>query len=136
MLVLDTSAAMAWYLPEERTPATDAVLDLVTNEGAIVPLHWRIETGNALLVAARRGRISPQIRSRALARLGDLQLTTDDQTLDHAWAASLALADAYQLTLYDACYLELAQRRALPLASLDKELREAARALGLELLGV
>jgi predicted nucleic acid-binding protein len=38
------------------------------------------------------------------------------------------------LTLYDASYLELAQRRSLPLASLDMALCGAAKALGVELV--
>jgi predicted nucleic acid-binding protein len=38
--------------------------------------------------------------------------------------------------MYDATYLELAQRRSLPLATLDKELREAAAALDVPLLGL
>ena len=33
-------------------------------------------------------------------------------------------------------YLELAQRRRLPLATLDRELRDASSALGITLLGV
>jgi predicted nucleic acid-binding protein len=47
----------------------------------------------------------------------------------------MRLADQFQLTVYDAAYLELAQRRLLPLASLDIELRGAAQAAGVELLG-
>ena len=46
------------------------------------------------------------------------------------------VADRFRLTLYDACYLELAQRRALPLATLDKDLRKAAKTLDIPLLGV
>jgi len=38
--------------------------------------------------------------------------------------------------LYDAAYLELAQRRNLPLATLDGELRAAAKSLGLGLMGM
>ena len=48
----------------------------------------------------------------------------------------LALADRFGLTLYDAVYLELAQRLALPLASLDRQLREAGSALSIGLLGM
>jgi predicted nucleic acid-binding protein len=46
------------------------------------------------------------------------------------------LAERYGLTLYGATYLELAQRRSLPLATLDKELREAAASLDIMLLGL
>ena len=48
---------------------------------------------------------------------------------------SLHMADRFRLSLYDAAYLELAQRRMLPLATLDHELRAAARAVGTKTLG-
>jgi predicted nucleic acid-binding protein len=40
----------------------------------------------------------------------------------------------HSLTGYDEAYLELAIRRRLPLATLDKQLSRAARAEGLELI--
>jgi predicted nucleic acid-binding protein len=59
-----------------------------------------------------------------------------DQPADSsAWSETLNLADRFRLTGYDAAYLELAQRRGLPLATLDDELGTAAAALGLRLLG-
>ena len=59
----------------------------------------------------------------------------DDQTDQHAWGATLRLAEEHQLTTYDAAYLELAERRGLALATLDEELRRAAEARGLDLRG-
>ena len=38
--------------------------------------------------------------------------------------------------VYDAAYVELAQRRALPLATLDRDMQSAAAQLGLRLLGL
>ena len=75
-------------------------------------------------------------RGDALRQLAALQLFSDDQTLSRAWGSTLDLADRFRLTLYDACYLELAQRRELPLATLDRDMRSAGRELGLDLLGV
>lgn len=49
--------------------------------------------------------------------------------------AEIGAFDAHKLTLYDACYLELAQRLKLPLATLGDDLRAAGLAVGLELLG-
>jgi predicted nucleic acid-binding protein len=45
------------------------------------------------------------------------------------------LAERHRLTLYDAAYLELALRRSLPLATLDRQLRVAATNEGVQLLG-
>jgi predicted nucleic acid-binding protein len=102
----------------------------------VVPLHWRLEVGNALLMALRRSRLSAAQRDDALAQLIRLQLTTDTETNDRAWTESLHLAERFRLTLYDACYLELAQRRRLSLASLDAELRAAAQVLHIPVLGL
>jgi predicted nucleic acid-binding protein len=39
------------------------------------------------------------------------------------------------VAVFDAAYLELARRRGVPLASADKALRGAGRALGVPMLG-
>ncbi len=135
-LVVDASLTLSWYFEDERTPAADALLDQVTNTGAVVPSLWRLETANGLQVAIRRKRIDVAFRDRALTHLTRLPITVDAETDAHAWTTTLQLADRFQLALYDAAYLELAQRRALPLATLDSALRPAADALGLTLLGV
>jgi predicted nucleic acid-binding protein len=53
-----------------------------------------------------------------------------------AWNATLDLGDRFRLTAYDAAYVELALRRALPLATIDQDMRSAGSKLGLQLLGV
>jgi len=73
---------------------------------------------------------------RALLHLARLPITIDPETDIHVWTTTLQVADRFQLTMYDAAYLELAQRRAFPLATLDAELLPAAEALGLTLLGI
>ena len=65
-----------------------------------------------------------------------LDLTTDEHTETHAWSETLRLADRFGLTIYDAVYLELAQRRALPLATFDGDLGAAALVMDLGVLGV
>ncbi len=68
------------------------------------------------------------------ADLAEFDIIIDSETDLHAWQATIRLADLHGLTVYDAAYLELAQRRRLPLASLDKALADAARAAGIEVL--
>jgi predicted nucleic acid-binding protein len=134
-LVLDASLALAWYFQDEATPETDTILDRVAETGAIVPALWRLELANGLQVAVRRGRITAAYRDPSLADLTQMQIETDLETDLHAWSATLRLAEKHQLTLYDAAYLELAQRRRLPLATLDRGLRRAASKLDLTVLG-
>jgi len=131
--ILDGSVAIAWFMPDE--PEND-LLHRTAVEGAWAPMIWAMEVGNALSNAVRRKRIDLSARNRALDRLGVLPIRIDRSTLVHAWRSTLELADRLNLTLYDACYLELAQRRELPLATLDKDLRKAANALDIPLLGV
>ena len=100
-----------------------------------MPALWRLEVANSLTVAVRRNRIDAEFRRAALTDLALLDLTTDQHTDSRAWAETLQLADRYRLTLYDAAYLELAQRRKLPLATLDQELLIAAQATGTKTLG-
>ena len=135
-LVFDGSATVAWLIPDEHTAPSQLVLEQVGDKGAIVPMLWRLEIGNALTLAVRRKRMSRDQRAAALARLSDLPIEVDSETFVHAWTSTLALADRFSLTVYDACYLELAQRRALPLATLDGDLRKAAEALDIPLLGI
>jgi len=134
-LVLDCSVTLSWFMPDESGPAASELRARVTDEGAVVPVLWPIELGNAFLFAVRGRRVSANQRSAALEALGQLPIEIDADTLAKVWTDTLSLADQLRLTLYDACYLELAQRRALPLATLDKELRSAGRKLGVPLLG-
>jgi predicted nucleic acid-binding protein len=135
-LVLDSSATLAWIYSDETTDPIRRLFDAVGDEGAVVPALWRLEIANSLTVAVRRGRIEANFRRAALTDLALLDIAIDDQTDVHAWGETLRVADFFQLTVYDAAYLELAQRRNLPLATLDGEMRAAAKSLGLRLMGM
>src|SRR5262245_41540024 len=127
--VLDASLALSFVLKDESTPATDAILDGF-GEGAVayVPALWRWEVGNALLMAQGRKRITAADANRHLAHLRNLPIELDDGASEEAWSATLLLAQKHDLTLYDAAYLEAAIRNGVALASLDTELRAAAKA--------
>lgn len=133
-LVIDSSSALAWIYADEVSPASRRILDAVVGSGAWVPNIWPLEISNSLQTAMNRGRIDRNFRDAALADLQFMDIKVDDETSKHAWTVSLQLAEKFKLTLYDACYLELAQRKNLPLASLDKELRLAAKALQLTVM--
>ena len=134
-LVLDFSVALAWVYVDERNPIVADIQDRVAQAGAWVPQLWRLEVGNSLQIGVRKGRLSPIERDEWLADFAALNIMSDPETETHAWSATMMLAERFALTLYDAAYLELAQRRQLPLASLDRELRAAAVEVGVDLLG-
>ena len=134
-LVLDTSVTMAWVYADEMSRPVREVFDQVTESGAWVPSLWRLEIANVLEMGVRRGRHDAAFREVTLADLALLSIQVDPHTNDRAWGATLRLAERHRLTVYDAAYLELALRRGLPLATLDRELRVAAKAEDVTLLG-
>ena len=134
-LVIDSSVTLSWFFEDERSALADEVLRQVVESGAIVPSLWRLEVANGLQMAVRRKRIDAKFRDASIADLRALPITVDPDTDRHAWGSTLILAESRQLTLYDAAYLELAQRAGLPLASLDKQLRAASTAIGVALSG-
>ena len=134
-LVLDSSTALAWVYEEEPTEAVRRVFAIVAADGAWVPSLWRLEVANILENGVRRGRTVAAFRDGVLLRFADLPIMVDPDTDLYAWSATLCLAIRHRLTLYDAAYLELAQRRRLPLATLDRDLRTAAKAEMISLVG-
>jgi predicted nucleic acid-binding protein len=132
---VDSSAALAWVYAGELTDAISEVLARLTERGAWVPALWKLEVANVLEMNVRRRRHDAAFRDAVLADLALLPIATDDETDRQAWGATARLAARHRLTTYDAAYLELAQRRGLPLATLDTDLRTAATAEGVILLG-
>lgn len=134
-LVLDSSVSLAWFYAEEATEKTDEVAQLLAQSGAWVPSLWKLEIANILESGLRRGRNDISFRDQALADLALMPINIDAETAEHAWSRTLALVHQHKLTVYDAAYLELALRRSLPLATLDKDLRKAAHKENVILLG-
>lgn len=132
--VLDSSMAIAWSFEDETDDHADRVHGQLSTKRAVVPLLWALEVANALLVGERRQRSTEADTSKWTAMLAGLPIRIDDQTNTHAWTATLGLARRHNLSAYDAAYLELAIRRGLPLATLDEQLKAAAKAVGVNIL--
>jgi len=136
-LVLDASVTLTWCFPEESTPYTQRILDLLADGAeALTPGIWPFEVANALLVGERHKRRSVAQVTAVLQRLTELPITVDSVRVARVFGEILSVARQEQLTEYDAAYLELALREALPLATLDQELRRAAQHLGIELVTI
>ena len=134
-LVLDSSVTLAWVYSDETTEAITHVFTLLSESGAWVPGLWRLEVANILEMGTRRGRHDADFRDSTLADLALLPIHLDPETDQQAWGATARLAERHRLTLYDAAYLELALRRGLHLATLDQDLRAAAKAENVPMLG-
>ena len=86
-------------------------------------------------MAERRGKSTAQevdhgLRQLEILTVSRIQIQTGTTSIREAFVA----ARSFQLTAYDAVYLELAQREGLLLATLDKGLRAAAVKAGVALL--
>ena len=134
MIVIDASIALSWCFEDEASEETDAIAARLIDTGATVPGLFKLEMANILLQAERRGRITPAQVAATIALLDELAIPVDGETADRAWRETLGLARAHALTSYDAAYLELALRRGAALATRDRKLAEAARALGVAVL--
>ncbi len=101
-MVIDASLTMTWYFDDEITPSTEAILDRVSDAGAVVPVLWRLEVANAFQSALQRKRISPGYRDKSLTELANLPIAVDADTDTYAWTTMLRLAERFGLTIYDA----------------------------------
>lgn len=123
--VLDASITAAWLLPDEDHDLALAVQESLLTSQAIVPPIWWFEICNLLDMCERRKRHTPAITQTILDALYDHPILVDD---DIDPTAMLRLSRAHELTVYHASYLEIAQRHAVPLATLDRRLAQAAMA--------
>lgn len=127
---------MAWCFTEEATEFTTALLNRLSDltDTAVVPVLWLYEVANVVELAVRKGRIPRETALAFLESLGDLPIEVENPSRTQVFVTIRSLAGQYQLTAYDAAYLELAIRHNLPIASLDKALSGAALASGLEVV--
>jgi predicted nucleic acid-binding protein len=132
-LVIDSSIAISWLMPDEDAGAADRAMAEAMAEGADVPALFGFEVANVLVVNARRKRLSPDALASSLADLSCIDIRSEPAPAPDVLRAISGLAAQHGLTVYDAAYLELARRLGAPLATLDGRLREAAAAEKLSL---
>jgi predicted nucleic acid-binding protein len=133
--VADASVATAWVVESQSSHATDQLL--VEAEGGSpvhVPVLWMFEVANALLILKRRRRIDQQEYDQARLDLRDFRPRVDGESPQLAMGSISELAERYDLSVYDAVYLELTLRKAVPLASRDAALNKAAKRAGVRVL--
>ncbi|MGD0013668.1 MAG: type II toxin-antitoxin system VapC family toxin [Bryobacteraceae bacterium] len=121
--VLDASITACWVFQDEDHADADLAFLRMRAEEAVVPCLWWFEVRNILVVNERRGRIAESDTASFLANLSRLRVRVDRLPDE---SAVLRLARTHRLSVYDAAYLEVAQREGLALATLDADLQEAA----------
>ena len=134
--VLDTSVAMRWLLASNKTADqayAEKVLKSFVEREALVPNLWHLEAANVLLGTEKNSELSVGEVEGFISQLENLPIHVDSLTSHQAFNRTLALGRAYKLSSYDAAYLELAIRKGLSLATLDKYLVKVAKKVGIDI---
>ena len=131
--VLDASVVLAWLLPDERSGFAQKLMMRAARERPRAPSLLVLEVGNALLQAERRTRLRRAARLELLEAFTALPIALEPVSAD-AMLRAAELAANHSLTIYDACYLELAIARSCALAAFDRALGNAARSEGVGVL--
>jgi predicted nucleic acid-binding protein len=133
-VVVDASLAATWFFEDESTPDTESVAEQVVSDGGLVPQLFSLEIANVFLLSERKGRLPAGHVDRYLDRLEQMELQVDLETAEQLRSTTIELARVERLTVHDATYLELALRKQLPLATLDRDLAMAARRRGITVI--
>ena len=136
--VLDNSVVMRWFMPsleQSDQQYAERVLESMDESevGALVPELWYLEVSNVLLGAERNGEATVGQVEIFTSQLENLPITLDSSTQKQSFSQIMDLARSYNLSSYDAAYLELAIRESLMLASLDRKLVKAAEKAGVSI---
>ncbi|MGD0769387.1 MAG: type II toxin-antitoxin system VapC family toxin [Tepidisphaeraceae bacterium] len=131
--VIDASFVAGLFLPDEMSDKVAVLARDLLKEEAAAPDFLKLELTNILIVASRRKRISASQLKQLSDAFDQLPIVYHGALTAPQRAEILRLAAKHGLSAYDAAYLELAMRLAVPLVSLDKSLIRAAIAEGVEI---
>jgi predicted nucleic acid-binding protein len=132
--VVDASVVLTWAFPDENSDLAEKVARMFRQgDAAVVPSFWPHEVLNALLAGEKRKRISGELILIFLADLAALPIALEPLSAEEVFGRIQSLSREHGLTPYDAAYLDLANLRGLPLATLDKNLMRACRKAGVGL---
>jgi predicted nucleic acid-binding protein len=121
-IVLDANVAVDWFLPNVNDVASTA-LDLIVSDGAVVPMLWRWEVQDVLRRLNLAGKLVKPV-DYIRAELRELPIMLDEAR-SGLFGGEASIANRYNLSVYDAAYLELAIRLHAPMATNDRALAAA-----------
>ncbi len=132
--VIDASAMGPLIIPDEYDELISILPQILASDDALVPQHWRLEVANLARMAVRKKRLTEKLLVEAFNTLSIFDIVLDPHTDTYAWDKSLRLATQYDLSAYDAAYLELAIRSKRIFVTKDKALIRAAHSEKVETL--
>lgn len=97
---------------------------------ALAPAIWPLEVANVIARAEAKNLIGEAQSTEFTSTLKDMAIEIDPATAAHALDDTLQLARRFNLSAYDAAYLELALRQGIPMATLDANLHDALSRTG------
>lgn len=124
----------AWLLSETDVVVAEDVYNMLAEDTLLVPAHWPVEIGSALAVNLRRGRIAAELLEVIEERLSKFVIVVQPPVMPSEIADLVSFASAQSLTAYDACYVQLAWQNRARFATLDRDMRAAAKNLNINLL--
>jgi predicted nucleic acid-binding protein len=125
-IIIDANVAIAIILDE---PVKQRIIELTEDADLISTEILPHEVGNALSAMCRRRRLTADEVTRAYA----LFETIPVRLFKTKVADALKISAKYRLYAYDAYYLELAARLRLPVLTYDAPMKNAGRAMNLEM---
>lgn len=131
MIVIDSSIAISWGMPDEESAAAGRALETARKDDVVVPSIFWAEVRNICLVNERRGRITATDTTTAIEIIEGFHPTINDSASHNM---VLGLARGHGLSGYDAAYLALAIAESCTLATLDNRLARAAVAEGVPVI--
>lgn len=129
--VLDNSVVTGWYLSDQSSDYSSAIAKRLESDRALVPPLWQMELANVLRTACTKGKLPLAHARQIMDTLGKLPIEVDAGPAP-GQRQLFELAMRYNLSSYDAAYLELAMRHGLAIATLDAQLKLAAVAAGVD----
>ena len=129
--VYDTSFIIAVILPDENNLIIDNIYDaLDENDDVYIPqLSW-YEIANVFRNLIRHKRFTEDEAVYFYPMLSFIEFKTDFETGVNYSKKLWELGNKYNLSAYDAAYLELADRKKAVLCTLDDDLLKAAKKHG------
>ncbi len=133
-VVVDASVTISWCIADEATEISDRMLVTASRRGMVVPVIWWLEVTNIMVLGRRRNRVTEADWDDLESTMAKFDVETDQFDSSRIVNAAARMSSEFRLSVYDACYLELAFRRKLPLMTMDKMLISASLASGVSIL--
>jgi predicted nucleic acid-binding protein len=129
--VIDASVIISWRDPRVQSAYGLSILQCLKKENAITPVICCMEVNNVLRQFEKRGLITRDTTQETIGFIANLPIKLDEERIEFRMPQVMEVAYKHDLTIYDSCYLELALRFGLPLATMDNKLTEAVKKAGL-----